>query len=136
VANVIIGPDPTNTIPDVILEISYEGGQAYLEHGDLSGELGDPIVGIEQPLAYKRGRSLFKKASFMQGYPCYFCPIRRIAQRPRVRQYVACTWAASAAGMTGCGTVSAFFAGQPFVPCVLGAGTMANTGCGLAALFF
>lgn len=67
VANVIIGPDLTYTLPDVILEVSYESGQAYLEYGDANvyGELGDPGLGFEQPQQItSNGRSIFKKASF------------------------------------------------------------------------
>ena len=134
IANVIIGPDPTNTLPDVILEISYEGGQTYLEYGDDSmyGGLGDPGAGFVRPAIASTtgGRSIFKKASFTQGR------IRRIVQNPRVRGYVKCTWAGSVAGAAGCGAVSAFFAGAPFIPCLLGAATTANTGCALYAIFF
>ena len=134
VANVIIGPDPTNTLPDVIAEISYGDGQAYLEYGDeyMYGELGDPGAGFQQPPIASIGRSIFKKASF-QG-PLGL--VRRIVQNPRVRGYVKCTWAGSLAGAAGCGVVSAFFAGAPFIPCLLGAATTANTGCALYAIFF
>lgn len=137
VANVIIGPDPTNTLPDVIAEISYEDGQAFLEYGNgnLYGELGDPGVGLEQQVSRLNGRSIFKKASF-QFQPGRGSLIRPIVQNPRVRGYVKCTWAGSTAGAAGCGVVSAFFAGAPFIPCLLGAGTTANTGCAIYAIFF
>ncbi|MBC8028631.1 MAG: hypothetical protein H7Z16_00840 [Pyrinomonadaceae bacterium] len=136
VANVIIGPDPTNTLPDVIAEISYEDGQAYLEYGEeyMYGELGDPGEGFQPPVA-SRGRSIFEKASF-QMQPGRLDLARRIGQNPRVRGYVKCTWAGSVAGAAGCGAVSAFFAGSPFIPCFLGAATGANTICGISAIFF
>lgn len=131
VANVIMGPDPTYTVPDVVLEISYDDGGAWLEYGDLSAyeSLGDPGAGFEQPMTIAR----FKKAQFQPGRRAVG---RRIVQNPAVRQYVKCTWGASAAGGITCGVVSAFFAGAPLMPCLLGAATIASSGCAIQTIFF
>jgi hypothetical protein len=135
VANVVIGPDPTYTLPDVTLEVSYENGQAYLGYGDEETywNLGGAGWGFQGG----RQSPFFEKASFTQCYscPCYSCPIRRIVKNPRVRSYIKCTWVGSASGAAGCGIVSAFFAGTPFIPCLLGAGTAANTYCAITTIW-
>jgi hypothetical protein len=134
---VIIGPDPTQTLPDVILEISYDDGGPWLEYGNgyLYGELGDPGAGFQPPQISSVGSMIFEKASFTQGPYGPYGPAKRIVQNPKVRGYVKCTWAGSVAGAAGCGAVSAFFAGAPFIPCLPGAATTANTGCAIYAIF-
>jgi hypothetical protein len=133
VADVIIGPDPTYTLPDVKLEVSYEEGQAYLEYGNenVYQQLGTPGLGF---LASKQGGVTFSKARFQGGIIAREI-FRRVIQSPRVRSYVKCVWMGSASGALGCGAISAFFGGAPFIPCLLGAGTAANSLCVMITVF-
>jgi hypothetical protein len=133
VADLVIGPDPTGTAPDVKLEVSYEDGQAYLEYGNESvyQQLGTAGLGF---IASKQGGATFSKASF-QYQPGRAALLRRIVQNPRVRGYVKCTWTGSFFGGLGCAAGSAAFAGAPFVPCLLIAGTTANSYCAYANFF-
>ena len=133
VADVIIGPDPTYTAPEVKLEISYEGGQAYLEYGNVPSTepLGTPGAGLQQePQASKGKQATFQKARFQAGAGTVAREIgRRIIRSPKVAAYVKCTWTGSFFGGLGCAAGAAAFAEAPFVPCLLVVGTTANTYC-------
>jgi hypothetical protein len=138
VANVIIGPDPTYTAPDVVFEISYENGQAYLECGAVASPepLGTPGAGLVQPPVASKGRRAvtFQKASYQGGIIAREI-FRRVVQSPRTKAYVKCTWTGSFFGGLGCAAGSAAFAEAPFVPCLLVVGTTANTYCAYTSFF-
>jgi hypothetical protein len=137
VANVIIGPDPTYTAPDVVLEISYEGGQAYLECGDIASTepLGTPEGPVwAVPQARSKGGATFTKASFQGGIIAREIA-RRVIQSPRTKSYLKCVWVGSIGAGVACGAGSVAFAGQPFIPCLLIGGTGVNTVCAISSFW-
>jgi hypothetical protein len=140
VADVVIGPDSTQTFLDVNFEVSFEGDNAYLECGDPNtyGYLGDPGAGggfLPPPISSLGNAKVFEKASYNPQLNPFRLGQRIGGANPRVRQVVRCTWGTSAVGGLTCGVVSGFFAEIPFIPCLLGAATLASSGCALNAVF-
>lgn len=138
VADVAMAPDPTGTFWDVFFEVSYEGGEAYLEYGNPDFELGTPTSlqdpAMLQPPIAGIPRPIFQKASFA-AVPQRFGPRVGIPTTPRMRWVMKCTAIGSAGGAVGCGAVSLIWGGIPFLPCAVGGATTALTVCTLTAIF-
>jgi len=140
VANVAI----SGAVNDVIDEVSYEDGQAYLQYGNPDFQFGAPIdsqdPGAIQPLISSLARPHFQNASYApQGINW------EVGNRPhpptggaspKVKWVLKCTTINSVAwGGVGCTILAVASVGSLFGPCAAAAVSASFTACTLTAIF-
>lgn len=82
------------------------------------------------------GRAVtFEKAAFTPQWNPFTLGQRIGGANPRLRQYVRCTWAASAAVGIGCGVAALGTGGAAVPSCLVQGVAIGNSGCGIAAIF-
>lgn len=154
VADVVMIPDSSINSWNVIYEVSFEGGAAYLESDpalgmitDLNFEFGTSAY--QQPIGHQpmldqvssmSGRD-FRKASFSpaktvvepQGWGGGIGP--RYPPNPRMNQFMRCSGMTCGSVLAGCGAASLIFAGTPFGPCAVGGCVASVAYCGAVTIF-
>lgn len=154
VADVVMTPDSSINSWNVLYEVSFEGGTAYLESDpalgmitDLNFELGTSVY--EQPTgrqfmldqASSTFRRDFRKASFSptktvvepQGWGGGIGP--RYPPNPRMNRFMRCSGITCGSVLVGCGAASLIFAGTTFGPCAVGGCVGAVVGCAGFTIF-
>lgn len=141
---VMLGPNWT-----VVYEVSFEGGQAFLES--------DPALGMMTDLNFEWGTSAheqpidpgpvssvagrdFRKASFNhagtlvepQGWRGGIGP--RYPPNPRMQRFAVCAGGICVGALAGCGAASLFFAGFTFGPCATVGCVGGTVNCGIRAV--
>lgn len=156
VADVVMTPDSSINSWNVIYEVSFEGGGAYLES--------DPALGMITSLNFEWGTSAyeqpidpqimpglissmsgrdFRKASFSpaktvvepQSWKGVYVQFRRYPPSLRFNYFMKCSGIGCGSVLLGCGAVSLFFAGTTFAPCAVGGCVTAVAGCAGFAIF-
>lgn len=143
VADVAMVVDPTQTFWDVRFEVSYEGGEAYIQYGDpaIYEGLGDPGIGGGGGLLSMGGiQSLdrtpsFEKASFTPQGGWHPPPHFGNPSTPKMRWVMKCTALGTAGGAVRCGIGSLFTGGAAFLPCKGATAGGVFTTCTLVAIF-
>jgi hypothetical protein len=129
---------------DVIQEVSYEDGQAYLQYGNPDFQFGTPIdsqdPGAIQPLISSLARPHFENASFAPqgiGWEAGNRPHPPTGgASPKIKWVLKCTTLSTVAwGGVGCSILAVASAGSLFGPCVGAAASASFTYCTLTAIF-
>jgi hypothetical protein len=129
---------------DVIEEVSYEDGQAYLQYGSYDFQFGAPIdtqdPGAIQPLITSTVSPRFTNASYAPqgiGWEAGSRPHPPTGPpSPKIRYVIKCTVANSVGwGGVGCGVLALASAGGLFGPCAGAAVSASFTACTLTAIF-
>lgn len=130
-------------IGEVIQEVSYQDGEAYLQYGNPDFQFGAPIdtqdPGALQPLISSLAKPQFTNASFAPQGIGWEAGNRPRAPsgppNPKVKWVMRCTVMASSAGAVGCGITSLFTGGSTWLPCAAGGVGASFTLCTLTAIF-
>jgi len=156
IADVVVRPDPTLTFLSVVYEVSFEGGQAWLQSDpaegmimDLNFQWGTPLDQQPDPsimpgvISATSGSRLLRNVSYSME-PQLVMPVGlpRVPG-PRTRGFLKCSGilggAAVLGAAAGCGFASLPLFGAPFVPCFagtsVGGATAAVAGCAGVAIF-
>ncbi len=150
VADVVMIPDSSINSWNVIYEVSFEGGVAYLESDPALGMITDPNFELgtsdyEQPIDSGPVSSIsgreFRKASFStaktmvepQGWGGGIGP--RYPPNPRMNRFMKCSGLACGSALLGCGAASLIFAGTTFGPCAVGGCVTGVALCGAYNIF-
>jgi hypothetical protein len=141
VADVVAISGPLN---DVIQEVSYEDGQAYLQYGNPDFQFGTPIdsqdPGAIQPLISSLATSPFQNVSYSPqgiGWEAGNRPHPPTGgASPKIKWVLKCTTINTVAwGGVGCGVLALASAGSLFGPCAGAAASASFTACTLTAIF-
>lgn len=151
VADVVMTRDPNEAKWDVIYEVSYEGGAAYLESDPALGMITDPNFELGTPLDQQPG-DLGPRTDPFAGYgvslqrlaftpPNMVEPQRlpgpgpRYPPNPKMNAFMKCTGITCAAVLGGCGLASLIFSPAVFGPCTVAGCAGGAIRCGLTAIF-